>query len=108
MRLDNVLQVVDSHAEGEISRIVTGGVIDVPGDTMFDKRWYLEHERDSLRRFLLYEPRGNVAMSADVVLPSNHPNADFGFVIMESTDYPAMSGTNCICTATVLIEMGIQ
>jgi len=108
VRLDNVLQVVDSHAEGEISRIVIGGVVDVPGHSMFEKRCYLEHERDALRQFLLYEPRGNVAMSADIVLPSNHPDADLGFVIMESTDYPAMSGTNCICTATVLLEMGIQ
>lgn len=108
MRLNDVLQVVDSHAEGEISRIVLGGVTDVPGETMFDKRRYLEHERDSLRRSLLWEPRGAVTLSADIVLPSGHPEADFGFVIMESTDYPAMSGTNCICTATVLLEMGIQ
>jgi proline racemase len=82
-------------------------VTDVPGDTMFEKRWYLEHERDSLRQFLLYEPRGSVVLSADIVLPSNHPEADFGFVIMESTDYPAMSGTNCFCTVTVMLESGI-
>ena len=107
MRLNNVLQVVDAHAEGEPTRIVVGGVTDVPGETMFDKRMYLEHERDSLRQFLLFEPRGTVALSADIVLPSNHPDADFGFVILESTDYPAMSGTNCICTATVMLEMGI-
>lgn len=108
MRLNNILQVVDAHAEGEASRIVVGGVTDVPGETMFEKRWHLEHERDSLRQFLLFEPRGGVALSADLVLPSNHPDAEFGFVIMESTDYPAMSGTNCICTATVMLEMGIQ
>jgi proline racemase len=107
MRLNNVLQVVDAHAEGEPTRIVVGGVTDVPGETMFDKRTYLERERDSLRQFLLFEPRGTVALSADIVLPSNHPDADFGFVILESTDYPAMSGTNCICTATVMLEMGI-
>jgi proline racemase len=108
MRLNNILQVVDAHAEGEASRIVVGGVTDVPGETMFEKRLYLERERDSLRQFLLFEPRGGVALSADVVLPSSHPEADFGFVILESTDYPAMSGTNCLCTATVMLEMGIQ
>lgn len=30
-----------------------------------------------------------------------------GFVILEATEYPAMSGSNTICVATVLLETGI-
>jgi proline racemase len=107
LRLDHILNVVDCHSEGEPSRIVTGGVVDVPGHTMFDKRMHLLEHRDELRQFLLAEPRGLASLSADVVLPSSHPDADFGFVIMESTDYPAMSGTNVMNTATVLLETGM-
>lgn len=107
VRLENIVHVVDAHAEGEPSRVVVGGLVDVPGETMFDKRMHLITERDELRRFLLFEPRGSVSMCADIVLPSSHPDADFGFVIIESTDYPPMSGTNTINTATVLLETGL-
>lgn len=107
MRLTNIIHAVDAHAEGEPARIVLGGVVDVPGKTMFEKKLYLERERDDLRRFLLFEPRGAAAMCVDLVLPTTHPEADAGFVIMESTDYPPMSGTNCMCTVTVLLETGV-
>src|SRR4051794_725454 len=107
MRLDHILHVVDAHAEGETSRVVVGGIGDVPGHTMFEKKQYFERERDELRSFLLCEPRGTVTLCADIVLPSNHPDADFGYVIIESSDYPPMSGTNTINTATVILETGL-
>lgn len=107
MRLERVLHTVDAHCEGEATRVVVGGLVDVPGDTMFDKKRHLETERDDLRQTLLFEPRGHSALSAVLVLPSNHPEAVMGYVIMEGTDYPPMSGTNTINTVTVLLETGI-
>lgn len=107
MRFDRVINFVDAHAEGEPSRIVTGGVVDVPGETMLQKRQYLLNHRDDLRCFLLREPHGMVSLSADVLLPSTHPEADLGYVIMESTDYPLMSGTNTMNVVTVALETGI-
>src|SRR5947209_4045066 len=107
MRLTNIIHCVDAHAEGEPSRIVVGGVLNVPGETMFEKKLYLEREGDDLRRFLLFEPRGQAVLCADLVLPSINPLADAGYIIMESTDYPPMSGTNTICTVTVLLETGM-
>ncbi|MGG1662049.1 proline racemase family protein [Brevibacillus sp. NRS-1366] len=107
MRLTNVIHTVDAHAEGEPSRIVVGGVINIPGRTMFEKKMYLEKEYDEFRRFLLYEPRGSVVLHADLVLSPTDPRADAGFIIMEATDYPAMSGSNTMCTVTVLLETGM-
>jgi proline racemase len=106
MRMTRVIHCVDAHCEGEPSRIVVGGVADVPGDTMLDKMRHLEREGDSLRRILLYEPRGAAPLSADLVLPPTAAEADAGFVIMESCSYEGMSGTNTINTATVLLETG--
>jgi proline racemase len=106
MRLARVLHCVDAHAEGEPSRIVVGGVLDVPGETMLDKMHALERD-DRLRRLLLFEPRGSAPLSADLVLPSSHPEADAGFIIMESSSYEGMSGTNTINTAAVLLETGL-
>jgi proline racemase len=107
MRWSQTFTVVDCHAEGEIGKVVTGGVFDVPGPTMFDKMRYLEQHRDGLRKFLLFEPRGTVNHNANIILPSSNPAAAMGFVILESTEYPAMSGSNTICVATVLLETGI-
>ena len=107
MRWSRVLTVVDCHAEGEFGKVVTGGVGDVPGETMFDKRTYLEEHRDDLRKLLLFEPRGSVVQSANIVLPSSHPDAELGYVILESTEYPAMSGSNTICVVTALLETGM-
>ena len=102
-----VIHCVDAHAEGEPSRIIVGGVLDVPGTTMLEKMQHLEREGDDLRRLLLFEPRGSAPLSLDLVLPSSHPEADAGFLIMESSSYEGMSGSNTINTATVLLETGM-
>ncbi|XBS70341.1 proline racemase family protein [Acerihabitans sp. KWT182] len=58
--------------------------------------------------FLLNEPRGAVTHCVNLVLPTHHPEADAGFVIMESEFYPPpMSGSNTICTVTALLETGM-
>lgn len=107
MRWDRMLTVVGTHSGGEYARVVTGGVVDVPGETMFDKRNYLQDHADHYRRRLLFEPVGSVLHAADIILPSNHPEATFGYVILESTEYAVMSGSNTISVATVLLETGM-
>ncbi len=107
MRFDRALQVVDAHAAGEPGRVVVGGVLDVPGASMFDKMVHLRDHADDLRLRMLREPRGYPAMCANVILPPTRPEADAGFVIMEPVEYPAMSGTNTICVVTVLLETGM-
>jgi len=107
MRLSNMITAIDAHACGEPGRVIVGGVVDVPGDSMFEKKQYLEAHGDSLRRRMLREPRGYPALCCNLILPPTHPEADAGFVIMEQTEYPPMSGSNTICVATVLIETGM-
>ena len=102
-----MITAVDAHACGEPGRVITGGVLDVPGRTMFDKKCWLEDNADHIRLRMLREPRGYPAANCNLVLPSNHPEADAGFVIMEQVEYPPMSGTNTICVVTVLIETGM-
>jgi proline racemase len=98
--------VVGCHAGGEIGNVVTGGVLAPPGDTVFEQMLALRAD-DSLRRLLLREPRGSVAVHANLIVASKHPGCDAGFIIMEPTEYPAMSGSNTICVATVLLETGM-
>jgi proline racemase len=107
VRWSRVLTVVDCHAEGEMGKVVTGGLGDIPGQTAFDKRAYLAEQRDELRRMLLFEPRGAAPHNANLIVPAGDPEACYGYVIMESTEYPVMSGSNTICVATVLLETGM-
>ncbi len=102
-----MITAVDAHACGEPGRVITGGVLDVPGATMFEKKNYLETHMDDLRLRMLREPRGYPAANCNLILPPTHPDADAGFVIMEQVEYPPMSGTNTICVVTVLIETGM-
>lgn len=76
----------------------------LPGETVRDKRKYLEDHGDGLRRLLLNEPYGDPAMSVNLVLPPSHPDASAGYIIMEAMGYPMYSGSNTICTATAILE----
>ncbi|WP_414444433.1 proline racemase family protein [Burkholderia sp. 22PA0106] len=107
MRWNRTFTVVNCHAEGEVGNVVTGGVFDVPGATMFEKMMYLEEHRDDIRRIALFEPRGSANQSVNIILPATDPRAQMGYVIAESTEYPAMSGSNTMCVVTVLLETGI-
>lgn len=107
MRLTNMISAVDAHAAGEPGRVIVGGVLDVPGKTMFEKKNYLQNHADDLRKRMLREPRGYPASCCNLILPPTDPRADAGFVIMEQVEYPPMSGTNIICTTTVLLETGM-
>jgi len=101
------IRAVDAHACGEPGRVIVEGAPDVPGETMFAKMVFLRQYHDDLRKLMLREPRGYPAANCNILLPPTRPEADAGFVIMEQTEYPPMSGTNTICVVTVLLETGI-
>lgn len=107
MRWKKTVNMVEAHAEGEIGRVVTGGVLDVPGDTILDKLRYLNEVDDSLRRFLVFEPRGYAQTSTNLLFPPTRPDADAGFIVLQGDQAHAMSGSNAICLVTVLLETGI-
>ena len=106
MRASRAITVVGCHAGGEIGNVVVGGVLPPPGETVFEQMQALARD-DSLRRLLIREPRGSVAVHANLVVPSTRTDCDAGYIIMEPTEYPAMSGSNTICVATVLLETGM-
>jgi proline racemase len=106
MRLSRAITVVGCHAGGEIGNVVVGGVLPPPGETVFEQMQALARD-DSLRRLLLREPRGSVAVHANLIVPPTRDDCDAGYIIMEPTEYPAMSGSNTMCVATVLLETGM-
>ncbi len=106
MRSDITIHMVSAHAEGEVGNVVVGGVAPPPGATLWAQRAHLASD-GALRNLLLNEPRGGVFCHVNLIVPAKHPDAAFGFLIMEPEHTPPMSGSNTICVATVLLETGM-
>ena len=106
MAFKRMINCVETH-DGEPMRVVTGGVGHIPGDSVYEMMENLRKTDDSLRKFLLREPRGYPPLCCNIVVPPKHPDAAAGFIIMEQVEYPMMSGGNTISVATALLETGI-
>jgi len=100
-------QLIDTHAGGDVSRIVIGGIAPLPGASVREQMHYLRDDADGLRRLLLEEPYGIPEMSVDLIVPATDTTAAAGYIIMEVMGYPIYSGSNTICTATAVLESGI-
>ena len=106
MRSSKIVHVVSCHAEGEVGDVIVGGVAPPPGATIWDQsRWIAEDE--TLRNFVLNEPRGGVFRHVNLLVPPKNPKAQMGWIIMEPADTPPMSGSNSMCVSTVLLDTGI-
>ena len=106
MKPELTIQLMDTHAGGDVSRIVTGG-IKTAKEAGRAQMEYLRDDADGLRRLLLEEPYGIPEMSVDLLVPATNPEAAAGYIIMEVMGYPIYSGSNTICTATAVLETGI-
>ncbi len=106
MRSTKTIHVVSCHAEGEVGDVIVGGVAPPPGDTLWEQRNWIAKDQ-TLRNFVLNEPRGGVFRHVNLLVPPKHPDAQMGWIIMEPEDTPPMSGSNSICVATVLLDSGI-
>jgi trans-L-3-hydroxyproline dehydratase len=106
MRSIKSIHIVNCHAEGEVGDVIVGGVAPPPGDTIWAQSRFIARDQ-TLRNFVLNEPRGGVFRHVNLLVPPKNPQAQMGFIIMEPEDTPPMSGSNCICVATVLLDTGI-
>jgi trans-L-3-hydroxyproline dehydratase len=101
----NPIEIVNCHAEGEVGDVVVGGVDPPPGATIWEQSRFIAKDQ-TLRNIVLNEPRGGVFRHVNLLVPPKNPRAQAGFIIMEPEDTPPMSGSNCICVATVLLNTG--
>lgn len=101
------IQTVDSHTEGNATRVVVGGYPVPPGKTLLEKREWLWQHDDALRRLLNFEPRGNSMMCSVLLLPSLRPDTDFAVIIMEQDEYVPMCGHCILGVATTVVSTGM-
>jgi proline racemase len=102
-----MISVVGCHAEGERGDVIVGGVLPPAGETMFARVQAFAREHGDILRMLINEPRGSICRHVNLITPPARADCDAGMIIMEPTEYPPMSGSNLICTVTVLLETGI-
>ncbi len=106
MRSSKTIHVISAHAEGEVGDVIVGGVLPPPGDTIWAQSRWIANDQ-TLRNFMLNEPRGGVFRHVNLLVPPKHPEADAAWIIMEPEDTPPMSGSNSICVSTVLLDAGL-
>ncbi len=106
MRSSKIIHMVSCHAEGEVGNVIVGGVSPPPGETLWQQARWIDSD-NGLRNLVLNEPRGGVFKHINLLVPAKHPQARFGFIIMEPEHTPPMSGSNSICVSTVLLDTGL-
>src|SRR5579883_2912684 len=82
MRASKIIHVVSVHAEGEVGDVIVGGVAPPPGTTLWEQSRFIARD-ETLRNFLLNEPRGGVFRHFNLLVPPKHPKAQMGWIIME-------------------------
>lgn len=102
----SAIDLVNVHCQGEIGKVIVGGAPEIPGKTLLDKMNYINDVDDSLRRFVTLEPRASVQMSVNLLVAPTRPDADAGFIVLQADRAHPMSGSNCICVVTALLETG--
>ena len=107
MKFSRSIQAIDSHTAGEATRIVVGGIPNIKGNSMPEKKEYLEENLDYLRTAIMLEPRGHNDMFGSVMTQPCCPDADFGIIFMDGGGYLNMCGRGTIGAMTAAIETGV-
>src|SRR5438552_116723 len=102
----SVITTLDAHAAGEPLRIITGGLPEIQGTTILERRRYMLEHLDYIRRALMWEPRGHYNMYGCVITEPVSPEADLGVLFMHNEGYSTMCGHGIIALVTALLETG--
>ena len=89
-------EVVDSHTEGEPTRVVIDGWPALGGATMAERRAELRTQWDHLRKALVCEPRGHEALVGAILTAPVTPGAAAGVIFCNSVGYLGMCGHGTI------------
>ena len=101
-----LIRVVDSHTEGEPTRVVVDGWRQPAGATMADRRDDLAANWDHLRSAVVCEPRGHDAMVGALLTPPVSVGAAAGVIFFNNVGYLGMCGHGTIGVVRTLEHLG--
>ena len=105
-KIPSVVTTIDSHTEGEITRLIVDGPGPIPGATMTAKRVFFKTRHDRIRQLVTREPRGSREVLAALVTDPVTPGADFGLIYMDARRYPYLCGHATIGAVKTLADIG--
>lgn len=101
------IRVIDSHTEGEPTRLVLEGFPDLGSGSMAERLAILRNEHDAWRKAVILEPRGNDILVGALLCTPQNPNATAGVIFFNNEDYLGMCGHGTIGLMASLQHLGL-
>ena len=105
-KIPSLVTTIDSHTEGEATRLIVEGPGTIPGATMMEKLSYYKTHYDQVRCLVTQEPRGSRDILAAQVTEAVSPEAAFGLIYMDARRYPYLCGHATIGAVVTLARTG--
>ena len=100
------IRVVDSHTEGEPTRVVIDGGPDLGPGPLADRLERFRAAHDDFRRSVILEPRGSDALVGAILVEPSDRSCAAGVIFFNNTGFLGMCGHGTIGVAVTLTHLG--
>ena len=101
------MKVIDSHTEGEPTRVVVSGGPELGSGSLESRLNLLATKHDSFRQSIILEPRGSDVLVGALLVPPVNTDCAAGVIFFNNTGYLGMCGHGSIGVAITLKHMGL-
>lgn len=98
------IKTIDLHTGGEPLRVFTGGLPEIKGTTILEKRRYFRDNYDYIRTGTMWEPRGHADMYGAIITEATTKDGDFGTFFLHNEGYSTMCGHAMIALITLVLD----
>ncbi len=100
------MRVVDSHTEGEPTRVIIDGGPDLGGGSLPERRERFQRQFDRYRSAVVNEPRGSDPVVGALLVPPQDPTCAAGVIFFNNVGYLGMCGHGTIGVVATLAHLG--
>lgn len=101
------MKVIDSHTEGEPTRVVISGGPDLGKGSLKERLRLLEKQHDSFRQSVILEPRGSDVLVGALLCPPVDQRCATGVIFFNNTGYLGMCGHGALGVVKTLQHLGL-
>jgi proline racemase len=102
------VRTIDYHTAGEPFRIVVDPPVELPGDTVAQRRVSASSDPavERLRQLLCFEPRGHADMYGGLITPADDSDAHFGVLFWHKDGFSTACGHGTIALGAWAVHSG--